>query len=322
MRGAATVAHAGRQDARVVARAGRGHVSGTARPARQAQRSGGATVRTSQFPRRVLPGVASVAYGHPEERLRTMEHPTSLQKIVVLNPKGGSGKSTIATNLAAYYAWRGLTVALMDHDAQGSSTRWLKIRPRHAPAIHGIAAFERKMNVTRAFAWRAPPGTERLIVDTPAAVTALQMPELTMGASAIVVPVLPSDIDIHAASRCIADLLLVARVHRSEKRLVIVANRARRYTKAYSSLMKFLQSLRIPVAAVLRDSQAYVRSAETGLGIHEMRGALLQEDLDTWQPLVDWLEQRSSSLVSYDEAAAEPSEPLPLSPDPKTATVV
>jgi chromosome partitioning protein len=123
------------------------------------------------------------------------------------------------------------------------------------------------------------------------------MPEAVRDASSIVVPVLPSDIDIHAASRCIADLLLVAKVHRSERRLVIVANRARRYTKAFQSLMRFLQSLRIPVAAVLRDSQAYVRSAETGLGLHEMKGALLQEDLESWKPLVEWLERRSGSLL-------------------------
>lgn len=248
-----------------------------------------------------------------------MEQTSGLQKIVVLNPKGGSGKSTIATNLAAYYAWRGMRVALMDHDPQGSSMRWLKVRPPEMPAIHGIAAYERKMNVTRAFAWRAPPGTERLIVDTPAAVTPLQMPDFTADASAIVVPVLPSDIDIHAASRCIADLLLVGRVHRSEKRLVIVANRARRYTKAYATLMKFLQSMRIPVAAVLRDSQAYVRSAETGTGIHEMKGALLQEDLDTWVPFTDWLAVRSRPLLVAEEppAASESAS----APDPVPAVI-
>jgi len=218
---------------------------------------------------------------------------TRLQKILVLNPKGGSGKSTIATNLAAYYAWKGLRVALMDHDPQGSSMRWLKLRPADLPPIHGIAAYEKKLGVTRTFALRAPHGTERLIIDTPAAISGMQMPEFTNDASVVVVPVLPSDIDIHAASRCIADLLLVAKIHRSERRLVIVANRARRYTKAYSSLMRFLQSLRIPVAAVLRDSQAYVRSAECGMGLHEMKGALLQEDLDTWKPLVDWLERRT-----------------------------
>ena len=244
-----------------------------------------------------------------------MEQASVLKKILVLNPKGGSGKSTIATNLAAYYAWRGRRVALMDHDPQGSSMRWLKVRPPELPPIYGIAAFEKKLGMTRAFAWRAPPGTERLIVDTPAAVTPLQMREYTADPHAIVVPVLPSDIDIHAASRCIADLLLVAKVHRSERRLVIVANRARRNTKAYSSLMKFLHSMRIPVAAVLRDSQAYVRSAETGMVIHEMKGSLLQEDLDSWQPLVDWLEGRPrwtlvGGLAATAEAAEGSSDPF------------
>ena len=233
-----------------------------------------------------------------------MESTAAMQKIVVLNSKGGSGKTTVATNLAAYYASRGLKVALMDMDPQGSSVRWLKVRNRHLPPIHAIAAFEKPMGVTRSFALRSPPGTERLIVDTPAALPAIQLPEIVRDASAIVVPVMPSEIDIHAASRCIADLLLIGKVHRSERRLVIVANRARRYTKAFQSLMKFLQSLRIPVAAVLRDSQAYVRSAETGMGLHEMKGALLQEDVDTFRPLLDWLEKRTVSLVATDDCAA------------------
>ena len=232
--------------------------------------------------------------------------PPALQKIVVLNPKGGSGKSTIATNLAAWYAWKGRRVALMDHDPQGSSMRWLKLRPAELPPIHGIAAYEKKLGITRSFALRTPPGTEQLVVDTPAAVTALQLPEMTQDAHAIVVPVMPSEIDIHAASRCIADLLLAGRVHRSERRLLIVANRARRYTKAYASLMRFLESLRIPVAAVLRDSQAYVRSAECGMGLHEMKGALLQEDLDSWRPLTEWLEQRRQAAPGMAATAAAP----------------
>ena len=258
-----------------------------------------------------LRAAGAVGYGPLSFPTSTvMEHsgtaPT-VQKIVVLNPKGGSGKSTIATNLAAYYVWKGRSVALMDHDPQGSSMRWLKLRPTELPPIHGIAAYERKMGVTRAFALRTPPGTERLIVDTPAAVTSLQMPELTHDAHAIVVPVMPSEIDIHAASRCIADLLLAGRVHRSERRLVIVANRARRYTKAFSSLMRFLDSLRIPVVAVLRDSQAYVRSAECGMGIHEMKGSLLQEDLDSWRPLLEWLEQRPAVAGQTELVAVTPT---------------
>lgn len=255
-----------------------------------------------------------------------MEPSAAPQRIVVLNTKGGSGKTTIATNLAAYYAVAGRRVALLDLDPQGSSTRWLRQRPGDAPAIHGIAGYEKRLNVTRSFALRSPPGTEYVIVDTPAALPVTQMPETVRDADAIIVPVLPSDIDIHAASRCIADLLLVAKVHRSERRLVIVANRARRYTKAFQSLMRFLQSLRIPVAAVLRDSQAYIRSAETGLGLHEMKGALLQEDLDSWKPLVDWLERRSGSLLpeapvqapavapdGVEAAAAEPAAATAIS---------
>lgn len=241
----------------------------------------------------------------------TPQAPQSPRKIVVLNTKGGSGKTTLATNLAAYYAWKGARVVLMDMDPQGSSIRWLKQRPSDLPSIHPIAAYEKHLGVTRSFALRAPPGTEYIVVDTPAAMPAMQMPELVRDASTIVVPVLPSEIDIHAASRCIADLLLVAKVHRSERRIVIVANRARRYTKAYQSLMRFLRSLRIPVAAVLRDSQAYVRSAETGMGLHEMKGALLQEDLDTWKPLVEWLERRSFSLVPIEEAPASEGAPPP-----------
>jgi chromosome partitioning protein len=238
-----------------------------------------------------------VGYGFHSMPNKLMQHAAAPRKIVVLNTKGGSGKTTLATNLAAYYAWRGRQVALLDLDPQGSSMRWLRQRPSEAPPIHGISGYEKRLNVTRAFALRSPPGTEYVVVDTPAALPATQMPDTVRDASAIIVPVLPSDIDIHAASRCIADLLLVAKVHRSERRLVIVANRARRYTKAFQSLMRFLQSLRIPVAAVLRDSQAYVRSAETGLGLHEMKGALLQEDLDSWKPLVEWLERRSGAFL-------------------------
>jgi len=251
-----------------------------------------------------------------------MDQTAAPQRIVVLNTKGGSGKTTIATNLAAYYAAAGRRVALLDLDPQGSSMRWLRQRPPEAPPIHGIAGYETRLSVTRSFALRSPPGTEHVVVDTPAALSVAQMPETVRDASAIIVPVLPSDIDIHAASRCIADLLLVAKVHRSERRLVIVANRARRYTKAFQSLMRFLQSLRIPVAAVLRDSQAYIRSAETGLGLHEMKGALLQEDLDSWKPLVEWLERRSGSLLpDVPDAAPEP-QAVDAATEPAAASAV
>jgi len=127
----------------------------------------------------------------------------------------------------------------MDCDPQASSTRWLRKRPQPFALIHGIAAYERSLRVTRSFLLRAPTGTERLVVDTPAALAGHDMPEYIREADAILVPVLPSDIDIHACSRCISDLLLVGRVRRSENRIGVIANRTRRNTRALDMLLRF-----------------------------------------------------------------------------------
>ena len=207
------------------------------------------------------------------------------QRIIVINPKGGSGKTTVATNLAAYYASAGLSTVMMDYDPQGSTTRWLRKRGPGVPPIHGIAAFEKNARVTRSFQLMLPTGTDRVVIDTPAALTAQEMPELVRGADAILVPVLPSDIDIHACSKCISDLLLVAKVRRSDNRIGVIANRTRRNTLV-------LGTLNIPVVTTLRDSQNYLRAAEQGQGLHEMKNYLVREDLATWQPLVDWVDAR------------------------------
>jgi chromosome partitioning protein len=219
------------------------------------------------------------------------------RKIVVLNPKGGSGKTTIATNLAAYYASTGLPTVLVDHDPQGSSARWLRKRATHLPGIHGINAFEKNARVTRSFLMRLPPGTERVVVDTPAAIAAQEMPELVRDADAILVPVLPSDIDIHACSKCIA-VLLVAKVKRREHRIGVIANRTRRKTLALQTLLRFLGTLEIPIVATLRDSHNYLRASEAGHGLHEMKSYLTREDVATWQPLIGWLDDRFADSVA------------------------
>jgi chromosome partitioning protein len=215
-----------------------------------------------------------------------------MQKIVLLNPKGGSGKTTIAINLASYFAVSGLRPTLMDLDAQGSSTRWLSKRAKGQAPIHGIAGFERNSRVTRSFATRLPLDTERLIIDTPAALEAQRLPEITRNATAVLVPILPSDIDIHAATKCISDLLLIAKIRRDEQRIAVIANRVKKNTVIYKSLMKFLETLNIPVIATLRDSQIYIKAAESGVGIYEMKPYVVREDLDQWRSLVGWLGQR------------------------------
>lgn len=215
-----------------------------------------------------------------------------MKRFVVMNPKGGSGKTTIAINLASYFASRQQSPVLMDFDPQGSSTRWVRKRQPPQPAIHGIAAFEKSDGrTTRAFKLRIPENTSHVIVDTPAALEPREMPEMTKDADKILVPVLPSDIDIHACSRCIRDLLLVAKIRREEERIGVIANRIRRNTATYATLIKFLETLGIPIVATIRDSQNYVRAAELGIGVHEMKSYIAAADIEQWEPLVEWLER-------------------------------
>jgi chromosome partitioning protein len=243
-----------------------------------------------------------------------------MRRVVVLNPKGGSGKSTIASNLAACYAVHGERPALMDMDPQGSSMRWLRKRPGEEPVIHGIAAFERSQTVTRSWQVRIPAECRTVIIDTPAAVDPHALPDLTRGVDAVLVPVMPSDIDIHATAKCIADLLLIAKIRRSEKRIGIIANRVRSNTRVSQSLTRFLNSLDIPLIATLRDTQNYVRSAEIGIGVCEMPRWQVQQELPQWQQILSWLSAPrrtkaanglsangvSANLVSIDRPSPEP----------------
>jgi chromosome partitioning protein len=213
-----------------------------------------------------------------------------MQRIVVLNPKGGSGKTTIAINLASYLASRGHSPVVMDYDPQGSSTRWVKKRQPNQAPVHVIAAFEKDGRTTRAFQLRVPGEATHVIVDTPAALEPRQLAEMTRDADKVIVPVLPSDIDINACSNCVRDLLLVAKIKRDENRLGVIANRIRRNTLIYQALIRFLHTLGIPIVATLRDSQNYVRAAQLGVGVHEMKSYVVQEDVEQWTPLTQWLE--------------------------------
>ena len=213
----------------------------------------------------------------------------NLNKIVILNPKGGCGKTTLSTNLASYYAASGPVPAVMDCDPQGSTMAWIERRPVSLPTIHGIAAYKRSMQATRSWQLRVPSETTNLIVDSPASLTSDDLREVTRDSSSILVPVLPSSIDIHAASRCIADLLLVAKVDRRDRKLAVVANRTRKNTKSFEKLMRFLDSLGIPIIAVLRDSQNFVHAAEEGIGICEMQPHKVRKDIVEIEKIVTWL---------------------------------
>lgn len=229
--------------------------------------------------------------------LKVPSHP-DLKRIVVINPKGGSGKSTLATNVAGFLSSTGHPTALMDFDPQGSALRWLQNRPDESPAVHGIDACERDSTMTRSFRMQVPRHIRHLVIDTPAALAAPDMAWFTRGAHAILVPVLPSDIDIHAAARLVSDLLVVAKVSRRMGRLGVVANRVRENTVGYRKLMRFLGRLQIAVIGELRDSQNYVHAADRGLSIHEMQPSRVRKDLDSWQPVTDWLGARLDTALT------------------------
>lgn len=238
---------------------------------------------------RVSAGVVNLIHRVELTVTPSLSRPTPVRRVVVLNPKGGSGKTTLAVNTAGYFAYSGFQTVLMDCDPQGSSTRWLRKRKPNQPPIHGIATFEKDSRTTRSWQLRIPDGTERIVVDTPAAIPAQDLPGYLQDADKIIVPVLPSDIDLHACSRCIADLLLVGKIKREDNRIGVVANRVRKNTLVYQSLMRFLDQLRIPIVATIRDSQNYVRSAELGVSVHEMKSYIVRDDLAQWETLIAWI---------------------------------
>lgn len=229
---------------------------------------------------------------------------TSSQRIVILNSKGGCGKTTLATNLAAYYAHKGFKTALLDYDPQGSATFWLSKRPSARPKIQSIPAYKYNHSVTRSWFLRVEPNTERIIVDSPAGLEMSGFQQLLDKADAILIPVLPSDIDIHAASHCIADLLLVAKQHKRRERIAVIANRVKKNLLVYQKLERFLSSLGIPFVATFRDTTLYVQAADQGLGMHELHSYRNREDLESWQQVIRWLNQLEKVETLTDGSAS------------------
>jgi chromosome partitioning protein len=209
-----------------------------------------------------------------------------------MNTKGGCGKTTVATNLASYCASQGYATALFDYDRQASATRWLKQRTTGRAPIHGVAAFEPpREGVTRTWQMRVPDNTRYIITDTPAGYALVDVEDRVAEADVILIPVLPSFIDIHSTADFIRDLLLVGKARAHNTRLAIVTNRTRIRTKAVDKLERFLQNLDIPVIARIRDTQHYVTAAEQGVGIHELGERDAVKDIESWAALLGWLDE-------------------------------
>ena len=210
-----------------------------------------------------------------------------MRSIMLLNAKGGSGKSTLATNLASYYASAGNKVMLVDFDPQHSSLDWLNERPAGRPTISGVDG--------SAGAVRVPRNVDYVIYDTPAAVRGKELTALVRRAQSIIVPVLPSPIDMRAATDFIREIVSNGRVSRKETRVALLANRCRENTNIYHQLEAFLKKVRkVPFISVLRETQNYNRASERGLGIFELPPYLISRDLEQWDPVIQWLGSRRS----------------------------
>ena len=215
----------------------------------------------------------------------------NLHKIVILNPKGGCGKTTLATNLASSYAVRGPAPTLIDCDPQGFSMRWLDQRSASRPKIHGIVATEGIDHIASTFHLHVHPDSDTVIFDLPAGVERDDFHSLTYDANSVLIPVMPSAIDVYSASRFIADLLVLAQFDRRDRQLAVVANRTKQNTKSLRMLIRFLTSLRIPIVAALRDSQNYVQAAAQGIGISELPPYKIRKDIAQMEMLLNWLDQ-------------------------------
>ena len=210
-----------------------------------------------------------------------------MRHVMVMNSKGGCGKSTLATNIATYFALKGHKVALADYDPQRTSLDWLAVRPDDLPAITPVDAHDGGLR-------GVPRDTEILVIDAPARTHGTEMNELVRRAETIIVPVLPSPIDIRACARFMGELLELGKVQRAQARLAVVANRVRENTLMFEELDQYLSKLKVPYLGALRQSTNYLRAFQRGMGIFELPEYLARPDWEQWMPIVRWLQSKRS----------------------------
>lgn len=203
-----------------------------------------------------------------------------MRTILIANSKGGSGKTTLATNLAGYFATRGRRVLLADLDRQQSALEWLKRRPYKLPLIRGIDGRKEEFD---------DPGVEWTIVDSPAGMHGDKLSEVVKRADWILVPMQPSAFDI-GATRDFLEVLREEKTVRKERASVaMIGMRVNPRTHSAAALSEFLKTTGFALPATLRDAQVYALAAEQGASLFDIRPSLVARDLQQWAPLLHWL---------------------------------
>ena len=210
-----------------------------------------------------------------------------MQKILVANPKGGSGKTTVATNVAGWLAGKRQRVALADHDPQRSATEWLARRPALFPAIAGLP-----FGATKKAQKDVDP--QWLVVDTPAGLHGEDLREALNHADIMLVPLAPSVFDMAATAHFLAAIAHYKAVKNREVAIGIVAMRVDARTRSAAELDEFLTNFDVPLIAHLRDTQVYVHCARDGASVFELPRSRAEQDWEQWKPLTRWIARQSA----------------------------
>ncbi len=206
-------------------------------------------------------------------------------KILVASSKGGCGKTTIATNLAAYYAQADKNTVLVDTDRQGSSQRWCEKRVGYGSPVLPISG------TRHGWAARIPADAQRVVVDAPAGIRVGELAELVEDVHALVIPVLPSRIDLEASEAFLADVAGLPRIKRGKVAVGIVANRLKPWTTAAQQAIDDIKRLPFPLVAQLRDTQGYVLMTGLGKSIFDYHSEVIRSHQEDWEKLIRWLKK-------------------------------